>query len=361
MEKNEKLEKLKSFISEFEDKNFNIYLYVPLLPDNIYSMAVEEIYRMCYFLSKNGFNAKLIVEDTDEAPYKVPEYLSDELKTVEILSPKKDKIGVKPSDFLIVPEFFVNVMHQINESKLPCERIVLCQSATYMIDSLPPNTTWMLWGFKHVITTSEELKGFINKNTKNIYNIETYQIGIPEYFKNNDIKKPIVMYFSRNDQDIKRLSKLFFMKYPELSWVLFERLSGEEAYLTRERFANKLSEAPFLLWLDKDAGFGTLPIEAMKSGAVVIGLIPDIEKEFTKADDTAIWSSSLDTLAEQLGFAIKEWLLDNIPQDVYDNMKKVSSKYDVETHERTVVEAFSNIVNKKINGLKETYTKIENE
>ena len=361
MEKNEKLEKLKSFISEFEDKNFNIYLYVPLLPDNIYSMAVEEIYNMCYFLKKNGFNASLIVEDTNEAPYKVPEYLSETLKTLPMLSPKNDKIAVKPSDFLIVPEFFVNVMHQINETKLPCEKIVLCQSATYMIDSLPPNTNWMLWGFKNVITTSEELKQFINKNTKNMFNIETYQIGIPDYFKSSETKKPVIMYFSRHDNDIKRLSKLFFMKYPELSWVLFERLSGSEAFLTRERFADKLSEVPFLLWLDRDAGFGTLPLEAMKSGAVVVGLIPDIEKDFTKADDTAIWHSSLEVLAEQLGFAVKEWLLDNIPEDVYTNMEAVSSKYDVDTHEKSTVQAFTNILDKKINTLKEAYNKIENE
>ncbi len=152
------------------------------------------------------------------------------------------------------------------------------------------------------------------------------------------------MYFSRNDSDIKRLSKIFFMKYPELSWVLFERVQGAEPFITREKLAEKMGEIPVLLWLDRDAGFGTLPLEAMKSGAVVVGLIPEIEKDYTKVDDTSVWSNSLEVLAEQLGVVIKEWMVDNIPDNVYQNMKNVSEKYSLENNEKTLISAFSNII-----------------
>jgi hypothetical protein len=361
MEKIEKLKKLSEKIERYENNNFKIFLYVPNIPDNVYSMAVEEIFKLCYFFRKNNLDCYIIVEDTKETPYKIPEYLSDELKSQPILSPVKDKIEVEPIDFLIVPEFFVNVMHQINENKIPCERIVLCQSASYMIDSLPPNIKWNMWGFNNVLTTSDELKEFILKNTKNSFNVETYQIGIPDYFKPSEIKKPVIMYYSRYETEIKRLSKLFFLKYPELSWVLFERVSGSEPYITRERLAEKMSEIPFLLWLDKDAGFGTLPVEAMKSGAVVVGLVPDLEKEYTKSENTAIWSNSLDILAEQLGILVKTWLVDEIPTDVYENMKNISMKYSTDEHEKTSVQALLNIRDKKINGMKEVYKKIENE
>ena len=213
-----------------------------------------------------------------------------------------------------------------------------------MLDSLPPNQTWAAWGFNTILTTSEQLKEFIQRNSRVNYNIQTYDIGVPDYFKPNKIKKPIVMYFSRNDSDIKRLSKIFFMKYPELSWVLFERVQGSENYLTREKLAEKMGEVPVLLWLDKEAGFGTLPLEAMKSGAVVVGMIPEVEKDYTKMDDTAIWSVSLEVLAEQLGVVVKEWLVDNIPTTVYDNMAKVSERYSLENNEKTLMSAFSNIL-----------------
>jgi hypothetical protein len=340
-----KKDKLIEIFTNIENKSFNVYLYVPSIPETVYSMAVEEIYNICYFLRKNNYNAFLITgEDEKEATYNVPSYLSEELKNLPHLSPKKDNINVTPSDVLIVPEFFVNVMHQISDAKIQCERIVLCQSQTYMLDSLPPNHAWAAWGFNTVLTTSEELKSFIQRNSRINYNIQTYSIGIPDYFKPKRIKKPIIMYFSREDAHIKRLSKIFFMKYPELAWVLFERVQGGENFLTREKLAEKMGEIPALLWLDKDAGFGTLPLEAMKSGAIVVGLLPEFDKEYTKVDDTAIWSSSLEVLAEQLGIVIKEWLADNIPTNVYENMMTVASKYTVENHEKTLVSAFSNIL-----------------
>lgn len=339
-----RVEKLNEILNDIRNNNFNVYLYVPSIPENVYSMAVEEIYNICFFLRKNNINAFLITgEDEKEPEYKIPSYLSDELKNVPHLSPKKDNINVSPTDVLIVPEFFVNVMHQISDAKIQCEKIVLCQSQTYMLDSLPPNHTWAAWGFNTVLTTSQELKDFIQRNSRVSYNIETYKIGIPDYFKPNKIKKPIIMYFSRTDSDIKKVSKMFFMKYPELSWVLFERMQGAEAFISRKELADKMGEIPFLLWLDRDSGFGTLPLEAMKSGAVVIGLVSDLQKPYMKADDTAIWSDSLEVIAEQLGVVVKEWMVDNVPEIVYENMQKISSEYTVENHEKTLIEAFSNI------------------
>jgi len=355
----DKIEKLKELLSNVEANNFNIYLYVPSIPENVYSMAVEEIYNICYFLRKNNYNAFLITgEDEKEPEYKIPPYLSDDLRNVPHLSPKKDNINVAPTDVLIVPEFFVNVMHQIFDAKIQCERVVLCQSATYMLDSLPPNHTWAAWGFNTILTTSEQLKEFIQRNSRVNYNIETYKIGIPDYFKPNKIKKPIIMYFSRNDSDIKRLSKIFFMKYPELSWVLFERMQGGEPLITRQELAKKMGETPFLLWLDRDAGFGTLPLEAMKSGAVIVGMIPELEKDYLKVDNTSVWSNSLEVLAEQLGVVVKEWMVDNVPEIVYENMQKISSEYTVENHEKTLIQAFSNIFENRKKLINQT---IENE
>lgn len=355
----DKIQKLNELLTNIESNNFNIYLYVPSIPENVYSMAVEEIYNICYFLRKNNYNTFLITgEDEKEAEYKIPSYLSEELRNVPHLSPKKDNINVAPSDILVVPDFFVNVMHQISEAKIDCVKVVLCQSQTYMLDSLPPNHSWAAWGFNNIVTTSEQLKEFIQRNSRVNYNIESYTIGIPDYFKPKKIKKPIIMYFSRSETDIKRLSKIFFMKYPELGWVLFERVQGPEALITREQLAEKMGEIPVLLWLDKDAGFGTLPLEAMKSGAVIVGMIPELEKDYLKTDNTAVWSNSLEILAEQLGVVIKEWMVDNVPDVVYENMKKISSEYTVENHEKTLNKAFSNIIENRKTVIKQI---IENE
>lgn len=361
MEKQEKIDFLELFKSKIEDKDFTVYLYTPMLETNVYSMAWEEIYNICYFLNESGIKSCLITGDDEKSEYKIPDYLPDHLKNLTHLSPKKNVIEIKPYDFLIVPEFFTNVMHQLHDKGVNCEKIVLCQSHNYMIDTLPPNNQWVQWGFKNVLTTSPQLEAFIQRNSKNIYDIKTYELGIPDYFKPNEIKKPVILFYSRNINDIKRLSKLFYLKNVELSWILFERLSGVAECVTREELAKRLGETPFLVWLDKDAGFGTLPLEAMKSKTIVLGMLPDVEKNYVNEPETAVWSNSIEILAEQLGFAIKDWLLDNIPDTIYENMTNLANKHTVENHKTTFMNSFSYFVDKKYKVITETLEELLNE
>ena len=55
-----RLEKLNELLTNVSSNNYNIYLYVPSIPDTVYAMAVEEIYNICLFLRKNNYNAFLI-------------------------------------------------------------------------------------------------------------------------------------------------------------------------------------------------------------------------------------------------------------------------------------------------------------
>ena len=49
----DRLEKLNEILTNINSNNYNVYLYVPSIPDNVYAMAVEEIYNICFFLRKN--------------------------------------------------------------------------------------------------------------------------------------------------------------------------------------------------------------------------------------------------------------------------------------------------------------------
>ena len=58
---------------------------------------------------------------------------------------------------------------------------------------------------------------------------------------------------------------------------------------------------------------------------------------------------------------IKEWLVDNIPSVVYENMQKITTDYTVENHEKTLISAFSNIVEKRKTLIEQTIQNIQNE
>jgi hypothetical protein len=87
-------------------------------------------------------------------------------------------------------------------------------------------------------------------------------------------------------------------------------------------------------------------------------MIPELEKDYLKVDNTSVWSNSLEVLAEQLGVVVKEWMVDNVPEIVYENMQKISSEYTVENHEKTLIQAFSNIFENRKKLINQT---IENE
>jgi F0F1-type ATP synthase delta subunit len=46
-------------------------------------------------------------------------------------------------------------------------------------------------------------------------------------------------------------------------------------------------------------------------------------------------------------------MVDNVPQTVYENMEKVSSQFTTEKHEKTLIEAFSNIFENRKNLIKQ--------
>jgi len=263
---------------------------------------------------------------------------------------------------MVIPEVFSNIMEQTK--KLPCMRIGLLQSADYMLNGLIPGTDWKSFGINDIITTSQTLKEWVETYYGNDkFNIKIYNIGIPEYFEKSKLpQKPIMSVIGRNANEISKLVKLFFSKYPQYTWLTFDPMvtkSKPPQAMRRVDFAKRLQGNFAAVWVDRISSFGTFPLECMKSGTIPICLKPDIMPEYMiernengvpikAVEGAGVWTDNYYDLPILIGEILVKFLDDSITPALYESMDKVSAKYTQEGSEKTLAEIYTNFINQRV-------------
>jgi len=352
----EQVENIKKALKKIADKESKFLFIVPESQSPVAS--VYEIYFHATVVKNMGFPVKIMVEKGD---YVVPEWIEKELTDFEHVSMADPKLTVGPEDIMIIPEVFSNVMEQTKN--LPCMRVGLLQSVDYMMNALIPGTDWSSFGIQEMITTSETLKEMIQVfYGEGKFNIETYNIGIPEYFgKSDKPQKPVISVIGRNANEISKFVKLFFTKYPQYNWVTFDPMvtkSKPPKPMRRVDFAKRLQENFAAVWIDRISSFGTFPLECMKSGTIPICLKPDIMPEYmierdeegnpVKAVEGAgVWTENYYDLPVLAGEVLVKFLDDNISEETYERMDAVVKKYNQNDSEVRLTEIYTKLLEKR--------------
>lgn len=336
-DKEQKLKNLEIAKENLNNNSFNIYIFVPDT-EGVASAAVYELYYHAYVLRNAGYGVYMISEKED---YQIPDYLDEVFHSIPHTNAEKGDVDIAPHDFVIISEFFTNIMEQIKQ--LPCSKIVFAQSYDYSINALMPGMKWSDFGIRNVITTNEKLKEKIKELHGDIYNIQTYTIGIPDYFKPAKFKKPKVVFFTRNATDSTKIIKQFYLKYRDLSWVSFEDLRNT----TRKEFAEKMSDSAFCLWVDKIAGFGTPPLEAMKCNTIPIAYTPEVIPSYMEEDHSGLWTADYYEIPDLIAKSMYHFLEDKLPENIYKKMDKIASKYSPENSEKEIKEIYNDFIEKR--------------
>lgn len=343
--------KVKLSIDNLRQKKSKIYLLVQDTKGNA-KASVRYIYQMGLTLKNNGFNPIILHEKDDYAG--VIAWLSDEYSELTHKSIEGQNLEVTPDDFLIMPEIFGYVMEQVK--KLPCAKIVLTQSYAYMLETLQPGQTWSQFGVFKCITTSNKQKEYIEKVMRQC----TFEVLEPyvseNFYPNPTPPMPIIGIHTRNHSDTINLIKTFYLKFPQYRWFTFRDLRG----LSELEFANSLRECFVSIWIDDESGFGTFPLESMKSNVPVIGKIPDLVPEWM-SDENGLWVSDKTILVDVVADFIQNWLEDNINTALYDEMMKTSELYNNKNlFESKVVSMFETFFNQRASSFEEQLSKTEN-
>jgi len=353
----EKIEKIKISLDKISNKKSKFLFCVPESQSPVAS--IYEIYFHATVIKNMGYDVYILVEKGDYIP---PVWVEKELTDHKHMSMSDPKLMVGPEDVMIIPEVYSNIMEQTKN--LPCLRIGLLQSVDYKVNALIPGTDWKSFNIHDIITTSQTLKEWV-ENFYGIgkYNIVTYNIGIPDYFqKSKEPQKPVISVIGRNANEISKLVKLFFSRYPQYNWVTFDPMltkSKPPQAMRRIDFAKRLQGNFAAVWVDRIASFGTFPLECMKSGTIPICLRPDIIPEYLIERDEngnplkiveggGVWTDSFYDLPVLVGEVLVKFLDDNISSELYDSMDAIAIKYTQEASEKRLVEIYEEFISKRI-------------
>jgi glycosyltransferase involved in cell wall biosynthesis len=342
--------KIEESISNLKDKKNKIYFFVQDTKGNA-KASVRYIYQIANVLLKEGYNPIILHEKPDY--FGVSSWLGEQYSNLPHQSIEGQNLQVAPEDFIIIPEIFGYVMSQLTNVK--CTKIVLSQAYDQIFETLQPGQSWTQFGFTKCITTSDTQKKYISQYIKNVSTDIIEPVTSEIFQKSKYPSKPIIAISSREQRDAINVIKSFYQRYPQFRWITFRDMRG----LTEEEFANTLKDCMLSVWDDRTSAFGTFPLESMKCGVPVIGVIPKMVPEWMN-EDNGIWIQDELNLVNFIGEYVQNWLEDNISEEVYNGMEKCSLKYsDVNNFENKIISLFDEYTKSKLNIFETEYNKLQ--
>lgn len=371
------IERIEEAISRLEKNDFCLYFFV-VDCNNVPNGEMQYIYQLAKTLKDKGYKVKMLYQlegeytkaELDELNRKekpidenrvftgVGEWLGEQYMEIEHMNITNEEWKVSPSDFLFIPEVFPSLMKQTYQYKAPCKRIVLLHNFDHITEFIPFNDEWGTYGIHDVIASTKaqadmvsSVFPYVNAKVVNPYISDIFRKPIKP-------KKLIVNIVSKRTDDVNRIMKQFYWKYPMYKFVSFRDLRG----YPKERFCEYLKESAITVWIDSETPFGYSAVEAIKSGSIVVGKVPEHMPEWMADEnglmDNGVWVYDINLLPDVLSRVIGSWMQDNVPAVLYDNMEKLEGLYTFETYSRCVGDTMEWYVKDRIREFNEIKTAI---
>lgn len=342
------LKRVQAEIKKIEKKENNVFFFVLDTKGNP-SGSLEYIYKLAMIAKNDGYKVGMLYQSADKNDkfVGVKDWLGEDYANIPHYDIASDDVEITPSDILFIPEIFANVMNQTK--KLPCKRIAILQNYDYLVEQMPFAAQWGDFGILDAITNTEHNAELL----KDIFPYVKTKVITPYIDKmfgtTIQPKKMIVNIVASNQEDINRIIKPFYWKYPSFKWVSFRDLRG----FSKEQFAESLRDAAITIWVDDKTSFGYSALEAMKSGSIVIAKIPeeplkwmneDSEDKVGKLRNCCIWFDDFHEVQRAIASVVRSWITDKVPSTLFDEAKKVNELYPFETTQKEFSEYLNGVV-----------------
>lgn len=347
----ENYEKLERSINNMKEKLSRIYFMVQDTKGNA-KASVRYIYQMALTLKRNGFNSIILHEKPEY--FGVSSWLGEEyMKELDHRAIEGTSLEISPDDLIIIPEIYGFVMDQI--TKLPCGKIVLSQAFDHIFETLQPGQSWSQLGFFKCITTSTKQKELIESVMRNV-SVDVIEPSISDNFKKVELPpKTIINVHTRDPRDTANLIKTFYVKFPQYRWISFRDLRN----LPESDFAKAMTDSFISIWVDQTSSYGTFPLESMKMGIPVLGLVPDITPSWMN-EDNGLWVNNKTIIVDVLADFIQNWLEDNLNPELFDRMgDTVSTLPTFENFQENTITLFNDLFEKRIESFENQLSKFE--
>jgi len=195
-------------------------------------------------------------------------------------------IAPTPDDVLVFPETINGPLVPMLQAGLAGKKVLFCQAQYYALFGEVPIEKCTGF-FNHVVCQSEIAKGFLEHvfHFKDVAVVPCYIDPALFFSRGNTIQ--IALIPRKLPREAAAISAVFRLKYPEHSaipWEVLENRSERDVAQTFGRSAVVLS-LPFL------ESFGLVPLEAMASGAIVVGFHGNGAREYA-TEENGFWLPS---------------------------------------------------------------------
>lgn len=361
------IERIDETISNLKENNFTFFFFI-VDCKNVPNGNMQYMYQLAKTLNDKNYKVKMLYQleneynkseieelNRKEKPIDerrvftgVGEWLGEEYMNLPHINISKEEWKVSPSDFLFIPEVFSSLMKQTYQFKAPCKRIVVLHNYDYITEFIPFNDEWGTYGIRDVITNTDQQGKLVNSVFPYI-KCKTLNPYISDIFRKPiKPKKLIVNIISKRTEDVNKIMKQFYWKYPMYKFISFRDLRG----YPKEMFAEFLQESAITVWVDNETPFGYSAIEAIRTGNILIGKVPEHSPEWMSDDDgllnNAVWTYDINTIPDILSQVLGSWMQDKIPAVLYENMEKLDNLYTYETYEKKVDEIINDYINERI-------------
>lgn len=378
MNDNKALKHINEAIKRLKNNDFTLYFFV-VDCKNVPNGGIQYIYQLAKTLSDMKYKVKMLYQleneytasELEELKRKnkeiderrvftgVGEWLGEEYMKLEHLNISKEEWKVSPSDFLFIPEVFSSLMKQTYQYKAPCKRIVILHNYDYITEFIPFGDEWGSYGIHNAIVNTKaqadmitNVFPYVKTNILNPYIDECFRKPIKP-------KKLIVNIISKRTQDVNKIMKEFYWKYPIYKFVSFRDLRG----YPKDKFCEFLQESAITIWVDQETPFGYSAIEAIRSGNIVIGKVPEHLPEWmgnsNELVDNGVWTYDINMIPDILSKVLGSWMRDAIPSTIYDNIEKLNSRYTKEEWDSNVKEIISTHITDRIKEFEEVKATIK--
>ena len=347
----EQINKLEKTIQKMKDKVSRLYFIVQDTKGNAKG-SIRYIYQIAYTLKKNGYNPIILHETSDY--FGVADWLGEKyMDELPHKSISDGNLDISPDDILFIPEIFGEIMAQVKD--LPCGKVVLTQAYDHIFETLEPGQTWSQLGFYKCITTSNTQKEHIETLMRKI-SYDVISPVISDGFEKPELPaKTVIAIHSRDQRDTVNIVKQFYARFPQYRWVRLLDLRG----LSEADFARTMKDCFLSVWVDQTSGFGTFPLESMKMGIPVIGMLPHLQPEWLN-ENNGLWVANKTSLVDVIADFVQNWLEDNINPELYGEMEITANKYsDMDKFESDVISVFSNMFETRMKAFEEQLNKLE--
>lgn len=349
MDINKNIQNIEEALLKVKNKENRIYFYVSNAIGTEGSIAVTYTYAKT--LKDEGYNVAML---HDNLEYKKPTHISSELLDVEHLALNKhrNKIKVSVIDIIVYPESHPDVIERTRA--MNCIKVVLCQSHSRLLPSMLPGMNWMEMGIDQVITTSNTMSTYIKTIFGEHTPVSVVTPSIDDRIFNNEgvYKKPSIAVYGRHQKDILKLAKEFYAMYPELNMFAFKDMRD----MSKEEFAKSLRESFLAVWIDRESAFPMFPIECYKSKTKMIGLVPDMVTEHTKATNKNLTITPF-KLPVMVGIECSKYLVN----EPIEYNEELINTYDTQSEREGIIKVFKMLIGRRESQLNNTYKKLTND